>query len=808
MRILSFCLFLLLFANSFAQEKFVRLYPGALVFHSSVSMPDSGLTVVGEVKPLPNNRNMFVARLNSKGEYLWQHEFDYTKNEYRPAIDTFPNGDILVATNAIVGLFTVYDVILLARISPSGQIVWKKTYEDTGGQLSFGDFKTMPNGNFALTGRDFHPNKNPDVLYAAMFDSAANPIWEKMIYGPIEAEGHVIRTNSKGELIVLGEASDTTGQNLIVSTLESNGNIKWTKTYNSGETDEPADLLSLPNGDILISYHRDINGTLEPAILKLDSNGNLIWNKEIMAGTASTQDSYLQEDQDGNIIYGIDGSPCVFIRMDTAANPIDTKHFKTEYSNLKDIRERVGGGFMALARTEFQSGGSSYYHQNVIAIDSLGNQSCALDTGGSLTIPLSCTVKSIAFEATIAGQTGTTPMDSVPNYESWTYCNDWGDCNSKSLIGTGSALPGFCAGTTTTLENQGWGYNSYDWYINGSYTASDTVVSQNFNAGTYNIMLVPDSASCADTAFKTLKVYANPAPMITPSDTVGICPGDTITLDAGSYQTINWSNGASTQTIQVTSPGAFSVIVYDSNECSGISPNVYVLQQLLLFPSVIGPTLLCPADTISLTTGTYDHYDWNTGDTTKSISVTTGGLYTVTVQDSGYCPGSDSLTVTASPLQASFGSDIDSLNAQFSDSSIAAVSWHWDFGDGDTSNQQNPAHSYQNYGVYWVCLTVTDSNSCSSTVCDSVEVLMPIGIDKNLTSVKIYPNPAKSWLKVSGVKVDAIRMVDSQGRHMKLAVRNKGKSYTLNLEGLPSGLYVIELSEGEEQLRRKVVVSK
>jgi len=50
----------------------------------------------------------------------------------------------------------------------------------------------------------------------------------------------------------------------------------------------------------------------------------------------------------------------------------------------------------------------------------------------------------------------------------------------------------------------------------------------------------------------------------------------------------------------------------------------------------------------------------------------------------------------------------------------------WDFGDGNKSNQRNPSHGYTSFGLFNVCLTITDSaGSCTSTYCDS------IGLDSN-----------------------------------------------------------------------------
>jgi RHS repeat-associated protein len=47
------------------------------------------------------------------------------------------------------------------------------------------------------------------------------------------------------------------------------------------------------------------------------------------------------------------------------------------------------------------------------------------------------------------------------------------------------------------------------------------------------------------------------------------------------------------------------------------------------------------------------------------------------------------------------------------------VSWDWDFGDGQRSNQQNPQHTYENPGTYTVTLTVSANDGVSSAVCEN-----------------------------------------------------------------------------------------
>ncbi|MFK7783751.1 MAG: PKD domain-containing protein [Crocinitomicaceae bacterium] len=61
------------------------------------------------------------------------------------------------------------------------------------------------------------------------------------------------------------------------------------------------------------------------------------------------------------------------------------------------------------------------------------------------------------------------------------------------------------------------------------------------------------------------------------------------------------------------------------------------------------------------------------------------------------------------------------LTVDFTDASVGANSWLWDFGDGNTSTQQNPTHTYAADGTYTVCLTTIGSCDADS-VCSSVTV--------------------------------------------------------------------------------------
>ncbi|MBW8049090.1 MAG: PKD domain-containing protein [Cytophagales bacterium] len=101
---------------------------------------------------------------------------------------------------------------------------------------------------------------------------------------------------------------------------------------------------------------------------------------------------------------------------------------------------------------------------------------------------------------------------------------------------------------------------------------------------------------------------------------------------------------------------------------------------------------------------------------------------------------------------ASFSFSDSLLTVSFYDSMFNSTSWYWAFGDGDTSTQQNPIHTYDSAEIYNVCLTAT--SICDTvTICDSVTVscLKPISlfsyIDSSLSvSFSDSSTGATSWL--------------------------------------------------------------
>ena len=250
---------------------------------------------------------------------------------------------------------------------------------------------------------------------------------------------------------------------------------------------------------------------------------------------------------------------------------------------------------------------------------------------------------------------------------------------------------------------------SYLWNFGDGGTSTDVNPSHTYSSnGTYTVTLYVDGDNCgADTVIFPNYISVNPTNPCTAlmptngSQTLTWCTG-TLYDDGGPIG--NYQDDDDVVTT-ISPPGATSVTLNFSD--FGFESEydyLYVYD---------GPTTNSPL------IGQYDGFNLPNGGTISSSggSITLRQYSDIYVNESGFALTWECTQPNAAPSPLFTGSPRTNCNGEvtFSDQSInGATSWLWDFGDGNTSTDQNPTHMYANEGMYTV--TLTASNGFGSNV--------------------------------------------------------------------------------------------
>ena len=134
------------------------------------------------------------------------------------------------------------------------------------------------------------------------------------------------------------------------------------------------------------------------------------------------------------------------------------------------------------------------------------------------------------------------------------------------------------------------------------------------------------------------------------------------------------------------------------------------------------------------------------GTTTHTYAAAGTYIVKLLVDDTTFCNAPDSVKKTvrlAVNVQARFETPnvgCAPYNAQFKNTSLGGLDFLWNFGDGTTSTDVNPAHVYGNPGTYVVTLTATDTTTCNRT--DTYTYTISV-ISKPTAGFSFTPNPGE-----------------------------------------------------------------
>ncbi|MES2590604.1 MAG: PKD domain-containing protein [Bacteroidota bacterium] len=285
-----------------------------------------------------------------------------------------------------------------------------------------------------------------------------------------------------------------------------------------------------------------------------------------------------------------------------------------------------------------------------------------------------------------------------------------------------------CQGQSAVLTGNGG--QAYQW-SGGVIDSVSTITVSPSIATTYYLEV--SNGSCLDFDSVTINVDSRPTAYITGIDT--ICSGQSITLTAIGGSSYQWSGGITSSTSSINvSPSiitTYTVVAINSG-CSSLPEEFTVIVNPTPDVSIVGATLICDSSisnySANIAGGTAPfNYLWTNSDTSPNINIlhplSSTSLIGIEVTDVNNCSDTASLNVTSLPYPLALISGplmgCPPLNVSFTNQSINATNYLWNFGDGTTSVFSTPAHLYSTSGSYAVSLIAYNSAGCSDTTTEA-----------------------------------------------------------------------------------------
>jgi len=527
-------------------------------------------------------------------------------------------------------------------------------------------------------------------------------------------------------LVAAGSSSATCGQNNgSVSISASGGTGAYTYLWSNAATTQSVSGLFSGNYSVTVT---DQNGCTQTGLVNVGNNSGGV------ASISTFTNVSCFGANDGSAIATMTGgvSPYTY----SWSNGGTTSSIINQPSNIYTVTITDINGCSST-----QAVSITQPVQLVVAVGS-GSATCGQSNGAA-----SATVSGGTGAYTYSWSNGATTQ-SVSNLLSGNFTvsvTDGNACTKTALVNVGNSSGGVASissftnvscfggsnGSASATMTGGSSPYTYSW-SNGATTQQ----LNNITVGNYTITIT-DNAGCSSTQSVSISQPSQLSLAVSSgSSTCGQNNGSasvTASGGTGAY-TYSWNNGATQSQISNLASQIYSVTITDNNGCSAsqtvtVGGNVLPKVDFTLTDSV-GCSLVC-VQFNALGNGT--SFTWNFGDNSKGNSsnpkhcYTKPGTYdvTLTISDINGCINTITkkakVTVYPSPT-ADFTADpqpttiVDPV-IHFTDLSIGAVSWLWNFGEqGSTSSLQNPVYAYKDTGCYLAQLSISNQYGCKDTV--------------------------------------------------------------------------------------------
>lgn len=265
---------------------------------------DGGYIAAGSIATeFSNNANsditksdLLIIKTDLNGNQFWNKTFDGSDLDLAPSIQQTSDGGYIISSTELIYNSGVLGGTYLLKIDSNGNELWNRTYE------SF----SIPVGAIQTSDKSYKIAGSSSVasfrFWLLNVDSNGTQQWSKTFdNGPDWVSS--FQQTSDGGYVVSGRRRGSNSNFMIVK-IDSNGDEQWNKTYGNDSNDDynHYSIQTADGGYILAGNTQSVATRIPDAlVIKIDSNGNQIWNKTF-GGSGNDSVYSVQQTYDGGYL--------------------------------------------------------------------------------------------------------------------------------------------------------------------------------------------------------------------------------------------------------------------------------------------------------------------------------------------------------------------------------------------------------------------------------------------------------------------------------------------------------------------------
>jgi len=313
--------------------------------NSTIISYDSNLIICGN-----SGDNISIIKITKSGDEIWRKDFNAGNMSEALSIVQTDNEYLFACGSTYRNYSKTGKDILLIKMNFTGDTIWTKTYgsvdEDYGKNLI-----ETSDGNLIIAGGTYGSDLFGDI-YLLKIDQNGDTIWTKRFSDNDQEVPFNLLETTNGEYLITGTNEDNKNpRGLYLLKVNTNGEILWNNTIGAGLWKWGYSTIELSSDELLTCGMYTLDGHSQILILKTDNQGNIIWEKEYGEEELSEQGNSIKQNFDGT--FTITGSSydsrtvqsdIVLMKIDRNGNQIWFKKFGGPQSEIginliKDIND-------------------------------------------------------------------------------------------------------------------------------------------------------------------------------------------------------------------------------------------------------------------------------------------------------------------------------------------------------------------------------------------------------------------------------------------------------------------------------------